>query len=51
VFGLVYAVIDGTKDWAGGFGRNLAVAGLFGVSAVRFGVAPAGGLPPSLSVC
>jgi hypothetical protein len=34
VFGLVYAVIDVTKDWAGGFGRNLAVAGLFGVSAV-----------------
>lgn len=31
---LVYAVIDLTEDWAGGFGSRLAWAGLFGVSAV-----------------
>lgn len=34
MYSLVYAIIDLTKDWAGGFGSNTAWTGLFGVSAV-----------------
>ena len=34
VVSLVYAVIGLTEDWVRGFGSTLALAGLFGVSAV-----------------
>ncbi len=34
VFDFVGAVIDLTENWAGGFGRSLAITGFFGLSAV-----------------